>query len=174
MELAKKLSALQAGAQLQRQSLVTKEEAEKALLLPFIKTLGYDPLDWPETDSDYRIVDERQGPLSVDYAVTVDGSPTILFTCVGHSADLDAYEADPILQSLDETGARIGVVTNGHRYRFFANGDPALSQRGRSAESPEFLDFDLLEYGPEEVEELKLVRKSAFQNKHVSAPAARS
>lgn len=138
--------------------LIQTEEATKnAMIMPFIQALGYnvfDPLEvTPELVAD---VGTKKGE-KVDYAILKDGKPIILFECKKSGADLSINHASQLFRYFHVTEARFGILTNGLVYRFFTD----LEQPNKMDEKP-FLEFNLLDFKEQEVEELKKFAKAAF------------
>lgn len=139
-------------------SLVQTEEATKnAMIMPFIHALGYnvfDPLEvTPELVAD---VGTKKGE-KVDYAILRDGKPIMLFECKKCGGDLNINHASQLFRYFHVTEAKFGVLTNGLIYRFFTD----LESPNKMDEKP-FLEFNILEFRDQDVEELKKFAKSAF------------
>ena len=138
--------------------LIQTEEATKnAMVMPFIQALGYnvfDPLEvTPELIAD---VGMKKGE-KVDYAILSTSKPIILFECKKCGADLNINHASQLFRYFHVTEARFGVLTNGIRYQFFTD----LEQPNKMDEKP-FLEFNLLDFKEQDVEELKKFAKSSF------------
>jgi predicted type IV restriction endonuclease len=135
----------------------TEEATKNAMIMPFIQTLGYnvfDPLEvTPELVAD---VGTKKGE-KVDYAILRDGKPIMLFECKKCGADLGINHASQLFRYFHVTEARFGVLTNGITYRFFTD----LDQPNKMDEKP-FLEFNLLNFKEQDVEELKKFAKAAF------------
>ncbi len=93
----------------------------------------------------------------MDYAILKDGKPIILFECKKSGSDLNINHASQLFRYFHVTEARFGVLTNGLIYRFFTD----LDQPNKMDEKP-FLEFDLLDFKDQEVDELKKFAKAAF------------
>lgn len=135
----------------------TEEATKNAMVMPFIQMLGYnvfDPLEvTPELIAD---IGTKKGE-KVDYAILRDGKPIILFECKKCGADLSINHAGQLFRYFHVTEARFGVLTNGLTYRFFTD----LEQPNKMDEKP-FLEFSILDFKDQEVDELKKFAKSAF------------
>lgn len=143
---------------LNTRSLIQTEEATKnAMVMPFIQALGYnvfDPLEvTPELIAD---VGMKKGE-KVDYAILKDGKPIILFECKKCDGDLNIKHASQLFRYFHVTEARFGILTNGIIYRFFTD----LEQPNKMDEKP-FLEFNILDFKEQDIEELKKFAKSAF------------
>lgn len=165
MGLAEKLSALRKSAERQLDVLNSKEKTENALLLPFFDALGYDAFNVREVEPGH-VVELEEGAKDVDYAVKIDGAPTMLFQCEEAATDLDAFDGDPLFRHFDALDASLVVLTNGLTYRFFADlgGEGAVDGRP-------FFEFDLLNHESEQISYLERLTKSAFDTDEVLSTA---
>lgn len=157
MDFIEEIASLSSRAKAQIDHLETEEGTKTALVMPFIKALGYDPFDPREVVPEFTAdVGTKKGE-KVDYAIKVDGQPVMLFECKHAGAPLDPDHADQLFRYFHVTEAKIGVLTNGLRYKFFTD----LEKANKMDERP-FLTFDLLHVDEDKVEELKRLRKSSF------------
>lgn len=157
MDFIDTLRALSATIPKQLEHLATEEATKQALVMPFITALGYnvfDPTDIvPELTAD---VGMKKGE-KVDYAIMRDGQPMILFECKWHGADLNKEHASQLYRYFGVTAARFGVLTNGIIYRFFTDLDDP-----NKMDAKPFLEFNVLSFTDNQVEELKRFTKSGF------------
>jgi hypothetical protein len=157
MDFIEEISAISSRAESQMDHLSTEEATKNALIMPFIDALGYDVFDVQEVEPEFTAdVGTKQGE-KVDYAIKRDGDPVMLFECKKAGAELSTDHAGQLFRYFHVTEARIGILTNGIRYRFFTD----LEEENKMDERP-FLEVDILDYSEEEVEELKQMRKSSF------------
>lgn len=144
----------------------TEEATKNAMVMPFIQALGYnvfDPLEvTPELVAD---VGTKKGE-KVDYAILKDGKPIMLFECKKCGGDLNVNHASQLFRYFHVTEAKFGVLTNGLVYRFFTD----LESPNRMDEKP-FLEFNILDFKDQDVEELKKFAKSAFDVDSILATA---
>ena len=144
----------------------TEEATKNAMVMPFIQALGYnvfDPLEvTPELIAD---VGTKKGE-KVDYAILRDGKPIILFECKRCGGDLSINNASQLFRYFHVTEARFGILTNGLVYRFFTD----LEQPNKMDEKP-FLEFNILDFKDQDVEELKKFAKSAFDVERILTTA---
>lgn len=135
----------------------TEEATKNAMIMPFIQALGYnvfDPMEvTPELVAD---VGTKKGE-KVDYAILRDGKPVILFECKKCGGDLSINHASQLFRYFHVTEARFGVLTNGLSYLFFTD----LDQANKMDEKP-FLEFNILDFKDQDIEELKKFAKSSF------------
>lgn len=157
MDFIDQLRALASRIANTKDLIQTEEATKNAMIMPFIQALGYnvfDPLEvTPELVAD---VGTKKGE-KVDYAILKEGKPIILFECKKCGGDLSIEHASQLFRYFHVTEARFGVLTNGLIYRFFTD----LEQPNKMDEKP-FLEFNLLDFKEQEVEELKKFAKTAF------------
>lgn len=165
MDLFQEIAALKSNAEDQLHALNTREKTKNALLLPFFSALGYNPFDVREVEPGFAVEvgEERR---QVDYAVKRNGVPIMIFECKEAGTDLDAYDAAPLYRYFSQIEARIGVLTNGIGYRFYADLD-----REANADTRPFFEFNLLDHERGAVEELERLTKSAFDLDEILAAA---
>jgi hypothetical protein len=157
MDFIDQLRALASRISSTKDIIQTEEATKNAMVMPFIQALGYnvfDPLEvTPELVAD---VGMKKGE-KVDYAILSDGKPIILFECKKSGAELNVNHASQLFRYFHVTEARFGVLTNGLRYQFFTD----LEQPNKMDEKP-FLEFNILDFKDQDVEELKKFAKSSF------------
>ncbi|PEN12764.1 restriction endonuclease [Longibacter salinarum] len=157
MDFIEEIASLSSRAISQIDHLETEEGTKNALVMPFIKALGYDPFDPTEVVPEFTAdVGTKKGE-KVDYAIKLEGRPVMLFECKHAGAPLDPDHADQLFRYFHVTEAKIGVLTNGLTYKFFTD----LEQENKMDERP-FLTFNLLHVNENKVGELKRLRKSSF------------
>lgn len=159
MDFIDEIRELAEKALRQKEVLKDNEAATKqALILPFIRLLGYNDEDTSEVWPEYTADAPDKNKKKVDYAILQDGSPTILFECKAsdvilndsHISQLWEYFA-PIQE------ARFGVLTNGIKYQFFSD----IKKKNLMDEKP-FLELNLLDIRESLVEEVKKFTKANF------------
>ena len=91
MEIKEKIQALSDRAEMLVDQIKTEEATKQSLILPFFQMLGYDvfnPLEFcPEFDADYGV---KKGE-KVDYAIIINGIPTILVKAKDCNDTLDKH-----------------------------------------------------------------------------------
>ncbi len=139
-----------------KEQIQTEEATKNAFIMPFIKTLGYDvfnPLEvMPEFVSDIGL---KKGE-KIDYAIFIEGNPTILVECKHWAQNLDLHDGQ-LLRYFHVSKAKFGLLTNGIVYRFYSD----LVEPNKMDEKP-FLEFNLTEIKETQIEELKKFHKSYF------------
>jgi len=166
MDFIDQLRALASRILVTKDMIQTEEATKNSMVMPFIQMLGYnvfDPMEvTPELVSD---VGTKKGE-KVDYAILKDGKPIILFECKKCGGDLNIKHAGQLFRYFHVTEARFGVLTNGLIYRFFTD----LEQPNKMDEKP-FLEFNILDFKDQEVEELRKFAKTAFDLDTILATA---
>jgi predicted type IV restriction endonuclease len=123
MELATRLTELAAKTQQHREVLLTEQAAKTALVMPFINLLGYDVFNPAEVVPEYTAdVGTKKGE-KVDYAICIDGKPSILIECKPSTSDLTINHASQLFRYFSVTDARLAILTNGVIYNFFSDVD---------------------------------------------------
>lgn len=167
MDFIDRINELAARIPKQLEHIQTEEATKSALVLPFIQALGYNVFDptevTPELNADVGI---KKGE-KVDYAILLDGNPTMLFECKHHAYDLDKAHASQLYRYFSVTGARFGVLTNGIVYRFFTD-----LEAPNKMDSKPFFEFNVLDYKERHIDDLKQFTKSAFDVEHILTAAS--
>lgn len=144
--------------QKQAAGIQTEEATKTAFVMPFINALGYNVFDptevTPELIAD---VGTKKGE-KVDYAILIDGKPTMLFECKWCGSDLDKENVSQLYRYFSVTPARIGVLTNGIIYRFYSD-----LEKENMMDAKPFLELNLLDIKEPIVEEVKKFSKSSFE-----------
>jgi hypothetical protein len=134
----------------------TEEATKNALIMPFIKALGYDvfnPMEVvPEFIADIGI---KKGE-KVDYAILKDGQPMILIECKHWGESLDPHNSQ-LFRYFHTTTAKFGLLSNGIIYRFYTD----LIEPNKMDEKP-FFEFNVTDIKDNQVEELKKFHRSYF------------
>lgn len=156
MSLADDISKLAHKFQKSKESILTEEATKNALVMPFLKALGYDVFDpavvVPEFIADVGI---KKGE-KVDYALRVNNKIAILVECKPIGADLGEVHASQLYRYFSVTEARFSILTNGSQYWFYSDLDEA-----NKMDSQPFFRFDLSLHRESEIVELE---KFAHQN----------
>jgi len=146
--------------------LQTEEATKNALVLPFIKALGFDVFDptevRPELTADVGV---KKGE-KVDYAILRDGKPIIIMECKKYGTDLRKIQATQLFRYFTVTETRFGVLTNGTHYFFYTD----LDQPNMMDAKP-FLEFNLLDFKDQDAEELKKFTKTTFDINNILSTA---
>ncbi|AGC47243.1 hypothetical protein MYSTI_05970 [Myxococcus stipitatus DSM 14675] len=144
-----------------RQAFIKGEEATKqALILPFLQALGYDIYDPTETQPEYvaDFAKKRGGVMEkVDYALHLKGQPALFIECKAADAAPEDHDGQLARYFNATLSVRIGIVTNGTRYRFFTD-----LQSPNVMDAVPFLEFNILGFTDRDVELLRPFTKEFF------------
>lgn len=167
MDFIDKINELAARIPNQIEHIQTEEATKNALVLPFIAALGYNVFDPTEVVPEFTAdVGTKKGE-KVDYAVLIDGKPSVLFECKWCGTDLEKEHANQLCRYFTVTDTRFGVLTNGIIYRFYSD----LEKSNRMDAKP-FFEFNMLDIDESLVEELKKFTKSSFDLDNILTTAS--
>lgn len=157
MDFADKIAALAQRIAKQKDSIETEEATKNAFIMPFLSALGYDVFDphvvVPEFTADVGV---KKGE-KVDYAIKLDGKVVMLVECKPCKGSLSTQHMSQLFRYFSVTEARFGILTNGIIYWFFTD----LEQPNKMDAKP-FFEFDMLNYRPAQVDELKKFANTNF------------
>jgi predicted type IV restriction endonuclease len=156
MDFTDQVKALAARMPGLMDSILTEEATKQYLIIPFIQALGYDVFDPREVFPEFDANVGASKKYKLDYAILQEGKPIILIECKWRGDTLtEGYSQ--LFHYFSATNARIGVLTNGIIYRFYADLD-----RPNKMDDKPFLEIDMLNLKESLVDELKKITKSAF------------
>lgn len=148
-------------------NILTEESTKHSLIMPFLKTLGYDVFDptviVPEFTAD---IGTKKGE-KVDYAILRDGKPIILIEAKHHTANLDNHNSQ-LLRYYTVTEAKFGILTNGIEYRFFTD----LEQPNKMDSKP-FLIVNLEYLKDKHIKDLEQFAKDSMNVDQIVSMAGR-
>lgn len=152
----------------ERRDVIQTEEATKtALIMPFISALGYNIFDPSEVVPEFTAdVGIKKGE-KVDYAIICDNKPIMLIEAKWAGEDLDVNKEGQLLRYFNATPAKIGILTNGHEYRFYTD----LDQDNIMDMMP-FLQFSICDISDQIVRELKRFTKTSFKIEEIASTAS--
>jgi len=135
----------------------TEEATKMALIVPFLKILGYDVYNPEEVVPEYTAaVPGVKRDEKVDYAIIIDEQPVILIEAKKHGENLENHSAQ-LFKYFTATAAKFGILTNGLVYRFYTD----LNKDNIMDQTP-FLEFDLLNLRESTIGEVKKFHKDTF------------
>jgi hypothetical protein len=96
-----------------------EEQTKQFLILPFMELLGYSHMDIePEYEAGYKGGKDKR----VDYAIKLTNrEPEIIIECKKYGENLDRHTNQLNDYFLNTSNSKIGVLTNGIEYRFYAS-----------------------------------------------------
>ena len=159
MDWTEQLEALAKKTKAPNWQAPPNEEATKmALVAPFLHALGYDIFNpaevMPEFSADLPLIKSGE---RVDYAILENNQPRILVEVKAYRTNLDDAERGQLQRYFHATKARIGILTNGHIFQFFADLDEPNKMDEKS-----FAEVNLLNIRHAPLSQLKHVTKSGF------------
>lgn len=163
MDFIDRINELAARIPKQLDYCTTEEATKNALVLPFINALGYDIFNptevLPEFTADVGI---KKGE-KVDYAILQNGKPIMLFECKWSGADLSKAHVSQLYRYFNVVpDVRFGILTNGVEYWFYTDLDkPNVMDDGP------FFRFNIVDFQPRHVDELKKFTKSTFDLENI-------
>lgn len=139
------------------EQILTEEGTKNALIMPFIKILGYDVFNPNEVNPEFNAdVGVKKGE-KVDYAIMKDGKPVILFECKDVKTQLNQVHGSQLYRYFSVTEAKVGILTNGIIYKFFTD----IDSKNKMDERP-FLEINLLDIKEPLINELKKFTKQGL------------
>ncbi|MCS4038083.1 hypothetical protein GGQ01_003173, partial [Salinibacter ruber] len=81
MDLTEEIDQVASRAEDQVEHIESEEATKHALIIPFIKALGYDPYDLQEVIPEFTADFAEQKGEKVDYALMQEGEPAVLIEC---------------------------------------------------------------------------------------------
>ncbi len=157
MDFAEAITALRERAIKMRGRLNTEEATKTALVLPFIKELGYDVFNPLEVVPEFVADVAGMKGEKVDYAIMQDDLPIMLIECKCCGSALDDIKKEQLQRYFVTLNASIGILTDGIRYLFYSTGDD-----GKNMDTTPFMEFNLEEIDPTLLPELRKLYKGKF------------
>lgn len=140
-----------------REVLLTEEAAKNALVMPFIRALGYDVFNPSEVVPEFTAdVGTKKGE-KVDYAICSSEGVSILIECKPATGELKIEHASQLYRYFTTTNARVAILTNGVTYKFFCD----LDATNRMDEKP-FFTFNLETFRKADLRYLASFSKASF------------
>lgn len=135
----------------------TEQATQQALILPFIKELGYDVYNPAEVVPEFTADVGTKRHEKVDYAILKDGDPILLIECKDFDIKLGREHRSQLSRYFMVTKARYGILTNGIIYQFFTE----LDEKNQMDNTP-FLILDMENLDERLVRQLEHFAKDAF------------
>lgn len=157
MDFAEAIVALGERALKLKESLHTEEATKTALILPFIKLLGYDIFNPLEVIPEFIADIPGMKGEKVDYAIMHEGNPSIMIECKSCGANLDEVKCNQLHRYFVTQDSIVAILTDGIRYMFFSK-----DTEGKKMEEEPFMEFNLEEIDPTLLPELRKLCKGRF------------
>ncbi|PWW04126.1 hypothetical protein DFR52_101817 [Hoeflea marina] len=149
-------------------TMATEEAVKTAVVLPFLRALGYDVFDPTEVVPEFTADAVGKKGEKVDYAINIDGDIRILIECKPISMTLEKKHLDQLFRYFTVTKARFAILTNGRTFNFYTD----LDETNKLDTRP-FLVFDITDFNSGILSELRKFEKAAFDVDAILATAER-
>lgn len=157
MDLIDQLESLANNIERQKDKMLTEEATKNAFVMPFIRALGYDIFNPDEVVPEYIADHGIKKGEKVDYAIFIEGDPTILIECKKFGVNLNQKVPSQLYRYYSVTDAKIGIVTDGAKYNFYTD----LEEPNKMDDRP-YMELDLMNLEKGMIPQLKKLTKSAF------------
>ncbi|NKK64482.1 restriction endonuclease [Rhizobium leguminosarum bv. viciae] len=148
--------------------MATEEAVKTAVVLPFLRSLGYDVFDPTEVVPEFTADAVGKKGEKVDYAIKIDNEIRILIECKPISVSLDKKHLDQLYRYFSVTNAKFAILTNGRTFNFYTDLDAP-----NKLDTRPFFVFDVTDFSAGIVAELRKFEKSAFDVAAILATAER-
>lgn len=137
----------------------TEAATQQFLVMPFIQQiLGYDAFNPNEVMPEYDANVGASKKFKLDYAIFQDGEPSILIECKCYGNDFgNDHEWSQLFAYFSATDARIGILTDGVNYKFYAD-----LEKPNKMDKISFLELNILDLNESVIKELSKLTKSSF------------
>ncbi|WP_172746807.1 type I restriction endonuclease [Neorhizobium sp. T25_13] len=149
-------------------TMATEEAVKTAVVLPFLRALGYDVFDPTEVVPEFIADAVGKKGEKVDYAIKMDGEIRILIECKPISVPLDKKHLDQLYRYFSVTSAKFAILTNGRTFNFYTDLDAPNKLDIRP-----FFVFDITDFNAGIVTELRKFEKASFDVSAILATAER-
>lgn len=149
-------------------TMATEEAVKTAVVLPFLRALGYDVFDPAEVVPEFTADAVGKKGEKVDYAIKIDNEIRILIECKPISVELEKKHLDQLYRYFSVTNAKFAILTNGRTFNFYTD----LEAPNKLDFRPFFI-FDVSDFNAGIVAELRKFEKGAFDVSAILATAER-
>ncbi|MDY6949727.1 MAG: type I restriction enzyme HsdR N-terminal domain-containing protein [Pseudomonadota bacterium] len=149
-------------------TMATEEAVKTAVVLPFLRSLGYDVFDPTEVVPEFTADAVGKKGEKVDYAIKIGGEILILIECKPISVALERKHLDQLYRYFSVTNAKFAILTNGRTFNFYTDLDAP-----NKLDSRPFFVFDVTDFNSGIVAELRKFEKGTFDVSAILATAER-
>lgn len=149
-------------------TMATEEAVKTAVVLPFLRSLGYDVFDPTEVVPEFTADAVGKKGEKVDYAIKIDGEIRILIECKPISVQLEKKHLDQLFRYFTVTNAKFAILTNGRTFNFYTD-----LEAPNKLDTRPFFVFDVSDFNSGVVNELRKFEKGAFDVSAILATAER-
>lgn len=162
MDFNEKITQFSKRVEIIKDNLLTEEATKTSIILPFFQILGYDVFNPCEFVPEYTADIGTKKGEKVDYAIMMDSDPLILIEAKPCSMQLTTKHMGQLMRYFTVTKAKFSILTNGILYKFYSD----LEEKNKMDSVP-FLEFNLLSFKKDDLEELKKFQKDTFNLKSI-------
>lgn len=159
-DLAKRAISAQAVAQ-------TEEATKNAIVMPFLRVLGFDVFDPAQIIPEYVADVGLKKGEKIDYAAKIGNRIEYLVEAKSVSTSLRDAQYSQLFRYFHTCDANIGILTNGLHIWFFTDLDAP-----NKMDAAPFFKFDLLDYDDNDLHELEKFHKTNFSIENIKAAAS--
>jgi len=149
-------------------TMATEEAVKTAVVLPFLRSLGYDVFDPTEVVPEFTADAVGKKGEKVDYAIKIDNDIRILIECKPISVALEKKHLDQLYRYFSVTNAKFAILTNGRTFNFYTD-----LEAPNKLDTRPFLVFDVTDFNAGIVAELRKFEKGSFDVSAILATAER-
>lgn len=102
-------------------TMATEEAVKTAVVLPFLRSLGYDVFDPSEVVPEFTADAVGKKGEKVDYAIKIDNEIRILIECKPIAVALERKHLDQLYRYFSVTNAKFAILTNGRTFNFYTD-----------------------------------------------------
>lgn len=168
MSIEEELRALSQKVHSFSDSMATEEAVKTAIVLPFLRVLGYDVFNPGEVIPEFTADAVGKKGEKVDYAISIDGSIRILIECKPITTVLVTTHLAQLFRYFTVTSAKFAILTNGRIFQFHTDLEDANKLDARP-----FMTIDIADLQPHLISELKKFEKASFDEQGIIASAER-
>ncbi|MDX0559455.1 restriction endonuclease [Sinorhizobium medicae] len=148
--------------------MATEEAVKTAVVLPFLRSLGYEVFDPTEVIPEFTADAVGKKGEKVDYAIKIDGEIRILIECKPISVTLEKKHLDQLYRYFSVTNAKFAILTNGRTFNFYTD-----LEAPNKLDARPFFVFDVTDFNAGIVTELRKFEKASFDVSAILATAER-
>jgi hypothetical protein len=149
-------------------TMATEEAVKTAVVLPFLRALGYDVFDPSEVVPEFTADAVGKKGEKVDYAIKVENDIRILIECKPISVALDKKHLDQLYRYFSVTNAKFAILTNGRTFNFYTD-----LEAPNKLDTRPFFVFDVTDFNTGIISELRKFEKASFDVSAILATAER-
>lgn len=149
-------------------TMVTEEAVKTAVVLPFLRALGYDVFDPSEVIPEFTADAVGKKGEKVDYAIKIENEIRILIECKPISVALEKKHLDQLYRYFSVTNAKFAILTNGRTFNFYTD-----LEAPNKLDARPFFVFDVTDFNASIITELRKFEKASFDVSAILATAER-